>query len=69
LLSQLGNWLPEQFRRRRGTADVGRQELAAEKGSSPAGAESWCRLFGQFFRFDKWRICRGYAAKRIGWLK
>ena len=27
---------------------------------------TWLRLFGQLFRFDKWNICRGQAAKRSG---
>ena len=29
------------------------------KPQTPARELRWPRLFGQFFRFDKWNLCRG----------
>jgi hypothetical protein len=30
------------------------------------GNQRWLRIFEQNFRADKWNLCQGYAASRIG---
>jgi hypothetical protein len=30
------------------------------------GTQRWLRIFEQNFRADKWNLCQGYAASRIG---
>ena len=42
-----------------GLAEKSTPGLSKQEWSAVDGQVRWSRLFGQFFRFDEWNLCRG----------